>query len=293
MALSIWQAAVLGLVEGVTEFLPVSSTGHLILAAHLMGLDSPDRKDAVDALNIVIQGGAILAVAGLYFGRCLAMVRGLLGRDPAGLRLFINLFIAFLPAGVLGVLLDSWLERHLFHPGPVLAAIGLGGLYMLGVEAWRAGRFGPSSAAQRHADLDDITPRQALFIGLMQCVAMWPGTSRSMMTITAGFIVGLRPRAAAEFAFLLGLPTLGGATIYKLAKNILHGQAAGGNLFQKLGTVPVIVGVAVAAVSAAFAVRWLVGFLNRRGLAPFGWYRLALFALMLVWVLVGGLTVAR
>ncbi len=293
MSLSLWQAAVLGLVEGVTEFLPVSSTGHLILASHLMGLDTPGRKDAVDALNIVIQGGAILAVAGIYFDRCLAMLRGVAGKDRAGLRLFINLVIAFIPAGVLGVLLDSWLERHLFHPWPVLAAIGLGGLYMMGVEAWRAGRFGPSPAARRNADVADITPKQALFIGLMQCVAMWPGTSRSMMTLTAGLMVGLRPRAAAEFAFLLGLPTLGGATVYKLIKNLAQGEAHGGNLFQKLGVAPVLVGVIVAAISAAVAVKWLVGFLNRRGLMPFGWYRVALFAVMLVWVIAGGLTVAR
>lgn len=293
MSLSVWQAAVLGLVEGITEYLPISSTGHLILASSLMGLDTPDRKDAIDAFNIVVQGGAILAVLGLYLPRCVGMVRGVLGRDGAGLRLLVNLVIAFIPAGVLGVLLDKTLERYLFHPGPVLAAVLLGGVYMMLADAWRAGRFGPWAAAQRNAEIDDITPKQALVIGLMQCVAMWPGTSRSMMTITAGMFVGLKPRAAAEFGFLLGLPTLGGATVYKLVKNLAQAESNGGNLFQKLGVAPVLVGMLVAAFSAAIAVKWLVGFLNRHGLTPFGWYRVALFAVMLGLVLSGGLTIAK
>lgn len=270
-----WQAVILGLVEGITEFLPVSSTGHLIIASSLMGLDDPARKGAVDAFNIVIQGGAILAVLALYWPRVLQMLRGMAGRDPEGRRLFLNLFVAFLPAAVLGVLLDDLIEKWLFHAWPVLAALFLGGVWMI-----RLGR----GYAQRATDeeghrltIETMTWRHALAIGLFQCVAMWPGTSRSMMTIAGGTLLGMRPAQAAEFSFLLGLPTLGGACLYKLAKNLKHAHDTGQpNLIEQLGGLNVALGVLVATVSAAFAVKWLVAFLNRRGLAPFGWYRIAL-----------------
>lgn len=271
----------LGLVEGITEYLPISSTGHLILAASLMGLDGPGNKAAIDAFNIVVQGGAILAVIGLYRARVLSMLRGLIGRDPAGFRLFINLVAAFLPAAVIGLFLHDWIEAQLFRTGPVLAAVLLGGLYMMLVEAWRCGRFSPPRTASAFREIDEITPKHALLIGLMQCVAMWPGTSRSMMTITGGMIFGLRPKAAAEFSFLLGLPTLSAACLYSLLKNIKHAHdTLSPNLFEKLGTMPVVIGLAVAAISAALAVKWLVGFLNRRGLTPFGWYRTVLFVVL-------------
>lgn len=294
--MEIWQAVVLGLVEGITEFLPISSTGHLILASHFLGLTDPAHKPAIDAFNIVVQGGAILAVAGVYWPRCVQMLRGLMGKDAAGLRLLVNLGIAFLPAAVLGLLLERWLERHLFFPVPVLAAVLLGGLFMFAMDAWKAGRiagrFGPADAATRNAEIDSVRPGQALAIGLFQCVAMWPGVSRSMMGIAGGMLCGLRPRAAAEFAFLLGLPTLGGATVYKLVKNLSQSDA-NGNLFQQLGIAPVLVGMGVAAISAAISVKWLVGFLNRHGLSAFGWYRVGLFVVLLVLVAVGGLKIGQ
>jgi undecaprenyl-diphosphatase len=138
--------------------------------------------------------------------------------------------------------------------------------------------------------LDDLTPRGALTIGLLQCVAMWPGTSRSMMTIAAGTMVGLTPAQAAEFSFLVGLPTLGAATVFKLVKNLAHSAEHGTpNLFEALGAGPVLLGMTVAAVSAALAVRWLVSFLGARGLAPFGWYRLTLSGVLLALVLFAGL----
>ncbi|MGD9688630.1 MAG: undecaprenyl-diphosphate phosphatase [Phycisphaerales bacterium] len=279
--MELWQAVVLGLVEGITEYLPVSSTGHLILASHLMGLDTPEAKDAVDAFNIVVQGGAILAVAGLYWPRCRQMLRGAAGRDADGRRLLLNLFIAFLPAAITGLLLKKLIETYLFGPGPVLAAVLAGGLFMFAVEGWKAGRFGLFDAARRDAGIEAITMRQALVIGLLQCVAMWPGMSRSMMTIAGGMFLGLSRRSAAEFGFLLGLPTLGAATCYSLYRN-LSDAGEGGNLFQKLGTGPVLVGLVVATVSAAAAIKWLVGYLSRHGLAAFGWYRLALFFVMLL-----------
>lgn len=273
------EAILLGLVEGITEYLPISSTGHLILAGALLGLDDPDRKAAVDAFDIVVQGGAILAVVGLYAERVAQMARGAVGRDGRGLKLLVNVLVAFAPAAVLGVLLDDLIEAWLFHSGPVLLALGLGGVWMIVLDQRKV----PATL-----DLDGLDWRKALVIGLLQCVAMWPGTSRSMMTIAGGTLVGLPRREAAEFSFLLGLPTLGSACLYKLAKNLLEAHDTGGpHLFDTLGYGPVLLGVAVATVSAAAAVRWLVGFLTTNGLAPFGWYRLALALVMAALVALG------
>lgn len=282
------QAAILGLVEGISEYLPISSTGHLIITSSLLGLDgrglAPDEagrlKSAIDAFNIVIQGGAILAVLGLYWPRFLQMLRGVLGKDNAGFMLLVNLIIAFIPAAIFGKLLDDWLEAHLFFPGPVVAALAIGGVYMLLIDQRRRGGWsirgvGPIVDSGRRG-IEDLRPIDALFIGLMQCIAMIPGTSRSMMTITAGYLVKLRPSAAAEFSFLLGVPTLGAACAYKLYKDMFSSDGA--RMVKTLGPTPILVGVLVAAVSAAIAVKWLVGFLNRRGLTPFGWYRLVLAA---------------
>jgi undecaprenyl-diphosphatase len=273
-----WQAAVLGLVEGVTEYLPVSSTGHLILAQSLLGLDQPEIASAMDAFSIVIQGGAILAVLGLYASRVAQMLRGLIGRDAAGRRLLVNIAIAFLPAAVLGPLIDDWLELHLFRPLPVVGALLAGGVWMVWLDRDR-----DAAAARPALELDALDWRRALAIGALQCVAMWPGTSRSMMTIAGGTLVGLRPRDAAEFSFLLGVPTLGGACLFKLAKNLLASSRDGTpNLVETLGAGSVAVGIAVATISAAVAVRWLVAFLNRHGLAAFGWYRIGLSAVMAI-----------
>jgi undecaprenyl-diphosphatase len=299
------QAAILGLVEGITEYLPISSTGHLIIAAWLLGLDrTPELKKAVDAFSIIVQGGAILAVAWLYWPRVRAMLRGLIGRDREGRRLFVNLLVAFLPAVVLGLLLDDLIEAHLFRPVPVIAALLLGGVLLIAIRGWQRGRIGEQSRedasgaedvavngqAARVVTIATLTPLQALLIGLCQCVAMWPGTSRSMTSIVGGMVVGLRPREAAEFSFLLGLPTLGGACAYKLAKSF---RAQGLGFIDDLGGwTPVIVGIAVATLSAAIAVKWLVGYLSRHDMSLFGWYRIAL-ALALAWLVWGqGLTLA-
>ncbi len=264
-----WQAIVLGLVEGITEFLPVSSTGHLILTSSLLGLVTPESKEAVATFEIAIQGGAILAVLGLYRNRVVQMLRGLAGRDAEGRRLLGHLAIAFLPAAILGPLLDDPIDAYLFHAGPVLLALFVGGLWMI----WLSRRYAPDEGG----GIDSLTWRHALAIGLFQCAAMWPGTSRSMMTIAGGVLLGLRARDAAEFSFLLGVPTLGAACAYKVLKNVLASMHTGTpNLFEQLGIAPVLLGFAVAAVSAAIAVRWLVGFLQRHGLEAFGWYRVAL-----------------
>jgi undecaprenyl-diphosphatase len=282
-AMSWLDAAILGLVEGITEFLPVSSTGHLIITSALLGLDKPpEQKAAVDAFLIGMQGGAILAVLGLYWPRVLHMIRGLVGRNAAGLKLFTNLVIAFLPAAILGVLLDDWIESKLFHPVPVIAALALGGIAMILLGPWQRRFFHEAQAdgrADAHAltDIEHLSWKRALVIGLLQCVAMWPGTSRSMMTIVGGMLVGMRPKHAAEFSFLLGLPTLGGACLYKGAKNLM---GDGPTMFDVLDPFALVVGLLVAMLSAAIAIKWLVGYLSRHGVAVFGWYRLALCALL-------------
>lgn len=300
--LSVGDAVVLGVVEGVTEYLPVSSTGHLIIATHLLGLESeaplvsrsgqplwyrkpstkyPDGVPlttalAADTFTIVIQFGAIAAVAVLYWQQLLAMGNGLLGRNPAGLRLLRNLLVAFLPAAVLGLALGGWIGRHLFSIGAVVAAQVAGAIFILWAERYRRRHEARPPLGDPGAEL---TPRQALNIGLLQCVALWPGTSRSMMTIVGGYLAGLDPRRSAEFSFLLGLITLSAATVYK-------SYQSGAAMIQVFGWSHVLLGCAVAAVTAALAVRFLVNWLSRHGMAIFAWYRLVFAAVLaaLTWL---------
>ena len=287
------EAIILGIVEGITEYLPVSSTGHLILASSLLGLDQRIDKDSLDAFEIVIQGGAILAVLGLYRARVWQMLCGLLGRDAQGLRLAMNVVIAFLPAAALGALLGGTIKRHLFFPVPVLSALAVGGVAMIVIGRWHDGRVhgtrGASETPPRDVNLDALTVGQAIVIGLLQCLAMWPGTSRSMVTIVGGMLVGMKPRSAAEFSFILGLPTLGAACVYSAWKNLRGG---GVNMLDAIGAAPLLLGLVVATVSAAVAVRWLVSFLTRHGLAIFGWYRVALSVLMAVLIWQGIVAIA-
>ncbi len=277
--MTILDAIILGLVEGITEYLPVSSTGHLILTQWMLGLDQdPEVERAVDTFMIVIQGGAILAVLGLYANRVKQMLAGIAGSNPAGRRLVTAILIAFLPAAVLGVLLDKTIESILLAPLPVVIALAAGGVLMIVV-----GR-GPrrKSDTTGLTEITELPVRSALAIGIAQCLAMIPGTSRSMVTIVAGMLCGLRPVQAAELSFLLGLPTLGGACVYKLFTNLTDD---GPTLFETLGVLPIVVGLITATLAAAAAITWLVGYLNRHGLAAFGWYRLGLAALMFLIIL--------
>jgi|MDTC01.3.fsa_nt_gb undecaprenyl-diphosphatase len=271
------EAVIYGLVEGVTEFLPVSSTGHLILTKEWMAADSDsDANIALNAYLIVIQAGAILAVGMLYRRDVWAIVLGVFGLDPRGRVLGRNLLLAFLPAAALGPFLDDFIEKSLLHPLPVAVALAVGALLMFWAERMRAKRE-RGDATGSTLGLREIQPRSALFIGVLQCVAMCPGTSRSMMTIVGGYLVGLRPAKAAEFSFLLGLVTLTAAAGYKV---LTKGDVMAANL--ELG--PIFAGCLVAGISAALAVRWLVGYLSRRGLGLFAWYRLVLAALVLIFL---------
>lgn len=267
--MNLFQAAILGVVEGLTEFLPVSSTGHLILVSHAMGLVG----DAMDAFEIVIQAGALLAVVWLYRGRLGEILAGIFRGDPRGRALLLKLFVAFLPAAAIGLVAHHWIEEHLFGPRPVAIALILGGILMIWIARGRQER---TARASIH-DLDDIPLRTAFWIGLAQCLSLWPGTSRSMVTILAALLLGATPVVAAEFSFLLALPTLGAATLFDLAKHHheLLGPAVGGP--EILAT-----GLIVSAVVAALAIRGFLKFLTSRGLAPFGWYRIALGALVIV-----------
>ncbi len=273
--MNVLEAIILGIVEGVTEYLPVSSTGHLILAEALLELPREGDRAAMDAFIIVVQGGAILAVLGLYRKRVASMVAGLLGGDRGGRRLAARLLVAFAPAAVLGPLLGDAIEARLFHPGPVIAALAGGGVLMIAIGPWQR-------RLERGLEIEDLTWRSALFIGALQCAAMWPGTSRSMVTIVAGLVVGLRGRAAAEFSFLLALPTLGGAAAWRLAQSLASDEQS---MITAFGWLPLLAGLAAAAISAALAVKWLVAWMTRHNLAVFGWYRLALAAIfaVLVW----------
>lgn len=275
--ITILQAAVLGVIEGLTEYLPVSSTGHLILASHGMGLDL--ESDGVRAFLIVIQGGAIAAVLGVYRRSVASMLRGLAGRDPEGLRMFMMLMIAFVPAAAAGLTLGPVIKQHLFGAAPVAAALAIGGAAMIAADRMRrdggADARDGGGAESESLKISDLTPGRALAIGLAQSLALIPGTSRSMVTILGGMMAGLPRRAAAEFSFLLALPTLGGATAHDLLRD-------GGHILEAAGIGGLVTGAAVSWVVAALAIRWFLRFLVRHGMTPFGVYRIALGALVFV-----------
>ncbi len=290
--LSAGDAIVLGLVEGVTEFLPISSTGHLIIANKLLGLEAekqlagksgqplwhkPPSKEnpagipltlklAADTYTVIIQVGAIAAVVMLYWRQLVAMLVGLFGRSSSGLRLLRNVLLAFLPVVIIGLPTHNLIDRYLFSVPTVIVALVGGAFLMLWAERWRRTNSGIGFSK---GDPADLTPRKALGIGLAQCAALWPGTSRSMVTIVAGYLAGLSPAKAAEFSFLVGLPTLAGAAFLKAIKS-------GPAMIEVFGWSHVLLGALVAAVSAVFAVKFLVHFIGRHGLALFAYYRLTL-----------------
>ncbi len=275
--LPVGHAVLLGVVEGVTEYLPVSSTGHLTVLEGILGLwGTPETKSAADAYAICIQAGAIIAVLLISFGRIKGMVRGIVGRDRDGLRLLGSLIVAFVPGAGIGFLLESRLKQYLFGVWPVAAAWLVGGVFILAFLARRSRADGKP--------LEGITWQTALVIGLAQTLALWPGVSRSLVTIAGGLFLGLSMSAAVEFSFLLGLVTLGAATVYE-------GIKLGPEIVRAFGWVSPLVGVAVAAVAAFVAVRWMVSYLRTRSLAIFGWYRIAIAIATAALVAIGVLSV--
>lgn len=272
-AMTVLQSLILGLVEGLTEYLPVSSTGHLIITQHLLGIG---KSSAMDAFEICVQGGAILAVLGLYRRRVTEMLQGLFGKNPAGLKLLINMVIGFLPAAVIGLLCASLIKHYLFNAATVCITWAIGGLVIL---LWVRSRK-QNGKGFNGTPLEELSWKGALGIGFMQCIAMIPGTSRSLMTMLGGLCVGLSVPAAVEFSFLLGLITLGAATAHDALKH-------GSEMLTEIGWAPLLAGTVMAWASAVVAVKWMVGYLNRHSLAIFGWYRLAAAAVMLGFIFCG------
>lgn len=259
-------AVLLGIVEGVTEFLPVSSTGHLILASELMGYDAQQWA----MFNVVIQLGAILAVVVLYWRTFWAVALGLIQRNPVSWRFLRNLVLAFIPAAVLGLALHDHIEVLLGAPKVVAWALILGGIAILVIER-----------LVKRADIvgiAEIPLARVMGVGLIQCIAMVPGVSRSGATILGALSLGIERRTAAEFSFFLAIPTMLGATVLELAKN--GDKLATG----RVGWDEIGVGFAVSFVVAILVIKWFVGIVSRHGFAPFAWYRIVAGATALVWL---------
>jgi undecaprenyl-diphosphatase len=263
VGLSVFSAVVLGLVEGLTEYLPVSSTGHLLVTNEILGLGGTEAEDtALDAYAICIQAGAILAVLVLYQERIRQMVDGLLGRSDEGRRIMLAVIAAFVPTAIIGLAFKDLVRDNLFGVPPIAFAWLVGGIAILVVT-----RIGLLERAG--VELGRITMVQAGLIGLGQAIALWPGVSRSLVTILTALIVGLSLRAAVEFSFLLGLVTLSAATV-------LTAMEDGDLLIDTFGVVTPVIGLVVAFVAAVASVRWMVSWLQERGLDIFGYYRIAI-----------------
>ena len=259
--MSFIEAIILGLVEGITEFLPISSTGHLILTQSLLGLQGP----AVEALLIIIQGPAILAVCWEFRQKLLHTALSL-HSDPASRRFVINLLIVFLPVAVLALLFGSAIKAVLFKPVPVAIALVVGGFIILWAERRKH--------SERVQDVDQLTAVDALKLGAFQALALIPGTSRSGATIIGGLLCGLSRRTAAEFSFFVAIPVLLSATVYESWKE----RAA----IAQFDIAPLIVSCVVSFVSALLAVKFLIRFVSRHSFSAFAWYRIVFGSVILV-----------
>ncbi len=258
---------ILGVVEGITEFLPVSSTGHLILATRLLGYDAGHWA----LFNVVIQLGAILAIVVLYRRTVTMVAAGLLRGEAGAWRFARNLAAAFLPAAVIGLLLHKRIEALLGHAEIVAVALLVGGAAILIVER----RAKPGTIR----GVADIPLPTALAIGVVQCLAMVPGVSRSGATILGALCLGVERRTAAEFSFFLAIPTMIGASALEIVKN-RHALAAGNGV----GPAAIVAGAAVAFIVALLVVRWFVTLVGRHGFSPFGWYRIVAGGAALLWL---------
>jgi undecaprenyl-diphosphatase len=249
-----WQVILLGLLEGLTEFIPVSSTGHLLLAGHFLGFRSPNK-----VFEVLIQLGAILAILSVYAGKLWGMLRAFPG-DRQTQKFILGLLLAFLPAAVLGVLLHGIIKGVFFEsPALVCWMLILGGTVLLFVDRMQL--------QPRYHDVAHLPPAQALKIGLFQCLAMVPGVSRSGATILGAMLMGADKRTAAEFSFFLAMPTMAGAFAFDLYKNLSDIDIA---------TVKgIALGFATAFVAGVIVVRFLLDFVSRHGFAPFAWWRIA------------------
>jgi undecaprenyl-diphosphatase len=275
------KAAIMGVVEGLTEFLPISSTGHLILTASLLNFTG----ETVKVFDIAIQSGAMLAVIWEYRRKLAHTITGV-GHDPVARRFLLNVLIAFIPAAVLGLLFGKWVKEHLFHPVPVAMAFVVGGFIILWVEARHRRLYGAvdtqGTRRARVESVDDMTPMDALKVGLFQCVALIPGTSRSGATIIGSILLGFSRKAATEFSFFLGIPTLMGAGAYSLLKN---------RDLLRVEDIPMFaVGTVVSFFSALVCIRWLIRYVSTHDFVPFAWYRIIFGGIVLLTAYTGWVT---
>lgn len=267
--LQLIKAFFLGIVEGITEFLPISSTGHLILVGHWIEFSSTEGK----AFEVVIQLGSILAVMWIFRQRIFKLVIGTLERNPVEIAFMRNLIIAFLPSAVIGFLFIK-IIKSLFEPSTVAITLVLGGIIMLWVERTRpSGQFGPAATA---TSLETITWKQALVVGFAQCLAMVPGTSRSGSTIIGGMLVGIERKTATEFSFFLAMPTMLAAASYDMYKNA--------SLISNADLMAIAVGFIAAFLSALFIVRAVLAFISKHTYRAFGWYRIVLGVIVGIWL---------
>jgi undecaprenyl-diphosphatase len=248
-----WQVILLGLLEGLTEFIPVSSTGHILLAGHFLGFDSPQKT-----FEVLIQLGAILAIVTVYFGKLWHLLVSI-GSDRQSQKFVLGILLAFLPAAILGALLHNFIKGVLFEtPALICTTLILGGIVLLYVDRL--------NLTPRYHDVAEIPPLKALAIGLFQCLAMVPGVSRSGSTIVGAMLLGADKRSAAEFSFWLAMPTMAGAFAYDLYKNM--GMLTADTLQS------IALGFVAAFVAGLLVVRFLLDFVGRHGFAPFAWWRI-------------------
>jgi len=281
-----WLAAIiLGLIEGLTEFIPVSSTGHLLLAKWMLGLDGA----AWDTFIVMIQLGAILAVVAIYFARLWKVLLGLPGKDPAARRFAISVLLAFLPSAVLGLLLHDFIKEVLFNTTIVCVTLIVGGVALIVLERWSdAGTMGLRRRVKDGAvvleqrelagDAMRLSWKTALGVGLCQCLSLVPGVSRSGATIIGGLLLGVEKRAAAEFSFFLAIPTMVGAFALDFwdSRDLITGDVAG----------LIAIGFVVAFFSGLFVVRFMLDFVSRYGFAPFAFWRILVgtVGLLVLWL---------
>ncbi len=273
-SLSIWKAVIFGIVEGLTEFLPISSTGHLLATKEILNVGETElSEEAIDSYIISIQIGAIFAVAVLYRQRLLQMLQGLFGRSSEGKKMAGSLIAAVIPTAVIGLVAADFVKDNLYSLWPVAAAWIAGGVSILAID--RQNIF--NRPGKR---LEELTAQEAFLIGLIQALALWPGVSRSLVTIIAAVLVGLSLKAAVEFSFILGLVTLTAATVFELGTD-------GQQVIDSFGYTTPIIGLCVAFVAAVISIRFMVEWLEQRSFAIFGFYRLFIGFSAIILIFIG------
>jgi undecaprenyl-diphosphatase len=263
MLLDLLKSAILGIVEGLTEFLPVSSTAHLLITSHLLDFSSIKN----DLFEIIIQLGAILAVCLLYRQKIFVVLLNFKQKNEQ--KFLLNLILSFLPAAIIGGLFHDLIKKIFFSDFVIAIALIVGGIVMIAIDR--------KPRESRVESLDNITPKNAFLIGLFQCLAMIPGVSRSGATIIGGMLLGLNRKIAAEFSFFLAIPTIGAASCYDLYKNAA--QLSSPNILL------IFVGLLTSFLSAILVIKWFVSFVSKHNFVPFGYYRIAAGALILLFLI--------